>query len=105
VSTWKKTTKTEHKNDGKIIVQLMTSGRISRHLNMFKGSEITAPSTIKAGGQMWTNSKKLQDFIVTKEMILQDTIHAKTEFVCAAENEFYSGFDDVELHKADGYLV
>jgi hypothetical protein len=41
-------------NDGKIIVQLIESGRISRPLNMSKGSEILAHSAIKADGQMWT---------------------------------------------------
>jgi N-ethylmaleimide reductase len=105
VSTGNKTIKTEHKNDGKIIVQLIQSGRIIRPLNMSKGSEILAHSAIKADGQMWTNSKKLQDLVVPKEMTLLNIIHAKTEFVCAAENEFYASFDDVELHATNGYLL
>jgi N-ethylmaleimide reductase len=105
VSCWKKITKTVHQNGGKIIVQLMHSGRISHPLNMPAGSEILAPSAIKAAGQMWTDSKELQDFVVPKEMSLQDIIHAKTEFVCAAENALFAGFDGVELHAANGYLL
>jgi N-ethylmaleimide reductase len=49
--------------------------------------------------------QKLQDFIVPKEMILQDTIHAKTEFVCAAEMNFIPGFDDVTRIRQTDILV
>jgi N-ethylmaleimide reductase len=105
VSAWKKVTKTVHQNGGKIIVQLMHSGRISHPLNMPEGSEILAPSPIKADGQMWTDFKELQDFVVPKEMNLQDIMHAKTEFISAAENALFAGFDGVELHAANGYLL
>lgn len=105
VSAWKKVTKTVHQNGGKIIVQLMHSGRISHPLNMPEGSEILAPSPIKADGQMWTDFKELQDFAVPKEMNLQDIMHAKTEFISAAENALFAGFDGVELHAANGYLL
>jgi N-ethylmaleimide reductase len=105
VSAWKKVTKTVHQNGGKIIVQLMHSGRISHPLNMPEGSEILAPSPIKANGQMWTDFKELQDFVVPKEMNLQDIMHAKTEFIAAAENALFAGFDGVELHAANGYLL
>jgi N-ethylmaleimide reductase len=105
VSGWKKITKTVHQNGGKIIIQLMHSGRISHPLNMPVGSEILAPSAIKAAGQMWTDSKELQDFVIPKEMNLQDIIHARTEFVCAAENALFAGFYGLELHAANGYLL
>jgi N-ethylmaleimide reductase len=105
VSAWKKVTKTVHQNGGKIIVQLMHSGRISHPLNMPEGSKILAPSPIKADGQMWTDFKELQDFVVPKEMNLQDIMHAKTEFISAAENALFAGFDGVELHAANGYLL
>ena len=105
VTGWKEITKAVHKNGGKIVVQLMHSGRISHPLNMPEGSEIFAPSAVKADGQMWTDLKELQDFVVPKEMSLQDIMHAKTEYVCAAENALFAGFDGVELHGANGYLL
>lgn len=105
VSGWKEITKAVHKNGGKIVVQLMHSGRISHPLNMPEESEIFAPSAVKADGQMWTDLKELQDFVVPKEMNLQDIMHAKTEYVCAAENALFAGFDGVELHGANGYLL
>lgn len=105
VSGWKNITKAVHKNGGKIVVQLMHSGRISHPLNMPLESEVLAPSAVKAAGQMWTDLKELQDFVVPKEMSLQDIIHAKTEFVSAAQNALFAGFDGVELHGANGYLL
>jgi N-ethylmaleimide reductase len=102
---WKKTTEAVHQNGGKIIVQLMHSGRISHPLNMPAGSKILAPSAIKASGQMWTDLKDFQDFETPKEMTLQDIIHAKTEFICAAKNALFACFDGVELHAANGYLL
>ncbi|WP_369764848.1 alkene reductase [Flavobacterium sp. WC2429] len=105
VEAWKKITETVHKNNGKIIVQLMHSGRISHPLNMPVGSKILAPSAVKASGQMWTDLKYFQDFETPTEMTLQDIIHAKTEFICAAENALFAHFDGVELHGANGYLL
>lgn len=105
VEGWKTTTKAVHKNGGKIIVQLMHSGRISHHLNMHKDAQILAPSAVKAAGQMWTDLKGLQDFDVPKEMTPQEILHARTEYVAAAENALFAGFDGVELHSANGYLL
>lgn len=105
VEGWKKTTKAVHENGGKIIIQLMHSGRISHPLNMPVESQIFAPSQVKAAGQMWTDLKGLLDFPVPKEMTEQDILHAKTEYVAAAENGLFAGFDGVELHGANGYLL
>jgi N-ethylmaleimide reductase len=105
VEGWKTITSVVHKNGGKIFVQLMHTGRISHPLNMPKGSQILAPSAVKATGQMWTDSKQLQDFNVPKEMTDQDLLHSKTEYVDAALNAMDAGFDGVELHSANGYLL
>ncbi|MDI5897534.1 alkene reductase [Flavobacterium yafengii] len=105
IEGWKKITNAVHEKGGKIIIQLMHSGRISHLLNMSKESEILAPSQVKAAGQMWTDSKGLQDFIVPKEMTAQDILNAKEEYVTAAKNALSAGFDGVELHGANGYLL
>ncbi|MFV8342991.1 alkene reductase [Flavobacterium sp. XS2P39] len=105
VEGWKKITNAVHKKEGKIIVQLMHSGRISHPLNMPKGAVILAPSQVKAAGQMWTDSQGLQDFVVPNEMTSQDILHARTEYISAAENALFAGFDGVELHSANGYLL
>ncbi len=102
---WKKITNAVHGNCGKIFVQLMHTGRISHPLNMPQDAVILAPSAIKAAGQMWTDAKQLQDFVVPKAMTAEDIIQTKNEFVAAAENAIAAKFDGVELHGANGYLL
>jgi N-ethylmaleimide reductase len=72
---------------------------------MPEGAQILAPSAVKAAGQMWTDAKQLQDFPVPKEMTMADLQDTKTEFVTAAKNALEAGFDGVELHGANGYLL
>lgn len=105
IEGWKMITSAVHQGGGKIFVQLMHTGRISHQLNMPEGAQILAPSAVKAAGQMWTDAKQLQDFPVPKEMTIDDILHAKTEFVDAALNALDAGFDGVELHAANGYLL
>jgi len=102
---WKKITSAVHKNGGKIIVQLMHTGRISHMLNMPKGAEIEAPSAIKAAGQMWTDGKGLQDYPTPKAMTADDIVSTQAEYVKAAKNAVEAGFNGVELHGANGYLL
>lgn len=105
VEGWKKITSAVHQGGGKIFVQLMHTGRISHPLNMPEGAQILAPSAVKPAGQMWTDSKMLQDFPVPKMMTTEDLLHTKAEFVTAAKNAMDAGFDGVELHAANGYLL
>jgi N-ethylmaleimide reductase len=105
IDGWKKVTNAVHSKGGKIFVQLMHTGRISHSLNMVEGSQILAPSAIKAAGQMWTDGKQLQDFPVPKEMTADDLVSTKKEFVTAAKNAKLADFDGVELHGANGYLL
>jgi len=105
VDAWRKITSSVHKDGGKIVIQLMHTGRISHPFNMTEGAQILAPSPIKAAGQMWTDAKQLQDFAVPHEMSSEDILHSKTEFVDAALNAMDAGFDGVELHSANGYLL
>lgn len=102
---WDKITSAVHKGGGKIFVQLMHTGRISHQFNMPEGAQILAPSAVKAAGQMWTDSQQMQDFPVPKEMTNDDLLHIKSEFVDAALNAVDAGFDGVELHAANGYLL
>ena len=102
---WKEVTTAVHKGNGKIFLQLMHTGRISHILNMPDGAQIIAPSAVKAPGQMWTDSKQLQDFPVPKEMSVEDIKNTKAEYVTAARNAMSAGFDGVELHGANGYLL
>lgn len=105
VEGWKKVTSAAHKEGAKIVVQLMHTGRISHPLNMPEGSRVLAPSAVKPAGQMWTDSAMMQDFPEPTAMNDDDLLHTKSEFVDAALNAMDAGFDGVELHAANGYLL
>lgn len=105
VEGWKKVTAAVHHNGGKIFVQLMHTGRISHPLNLPEGTRVLAPSAVKPAGQMWTDAQQMQDFPVPTAMTAEDMEQAKTEFVNASKNAIEAGFDGVELHGANGYLL
>ncbi len=105
VEGWKKVTNTVHLNGSKIFVQLMHTGRISHPANMVEGAEVLAPSAVKPAGQMWTDSLMMQDFPTPKAMSAEEIVSTKAEFVAAARNAILAGFDGVELHSANGYLL
>jgi N-ethylmaleimide reductase len=105
VEGWKKVTEAAHKGGAKIVIQLMHTGRISHPLNMPEGSRVLAPSAVKPAGQMWTDSAMMQDFPEPTAMTEDDLLHTKSEFVDAALNAMDAGFDGVELHAANGYLL
>ena len=105
VEGWKKVTSAVHKKDGKIFLQLMHTGRIAHTLNLPEGAQIVAPSAVKAKGQMWTDSKQLQDFPIPKAMDDEDLLLTLTEYAASAGHAIDAGFDGVELHGANGYLL
>jgi N-ethylmaleimide reductase len=105
VEGWKKVTVEAHKGGAKIFIQLMNTGRIGHQLNLPAGAKVLAPSAVKAAGQMWTDQQQMQDFPVPAEMTASDIAEAKKEFVAAALNAIEAGFDGVELHGANGYLL
>jgi N-ethylmaleimide reductase len=90
---------------GKIFVQLMNTGRISHPDNLPPGAQAMAPSSIRPKGQIWTDTEGMQDYPIPREMTLTDINIAGDEFVRAAKNAVEAGFDGVELHGANGYLL
>ena len=105
VEGWKKTTNAVHASGGKIFAQLMHTGRASHPANMEDGTEIVAPSAIGLSGEMWTDSDGMQAYPAPKEMTLTDIKQAVEAYQKAAINAINAGFDGVEIHGANGYLV
>ena len=105
VEGWKKTTNAVHAKGGKIFVQLMHCGRIFHSLNLPDGAIAMAPSAIIASGQMWTDQEGMKDFEVPKEMSAEEIQNAIIEFEQSSILAMNAGFDGVELHAANGYLL
>ena len=102
---WKKITQAVHEKGGRIFVQFMHTGRISHSLNLPVGAIVLAPSAVKAAGQMWTDQEQMQDLPVPKAMSADEIRESVGEFENAAELSLKAGFDGVELHAANGYLL
>jgi len=105
VAGWKKVTDAVHAKGGKIVVQLMHTGRISHPDNLPAGARVLAPSAVKPAGQMWTDTQQMQDFPVPEVLTAEEVQSTKAEFVTAAKNAIEAGFDGIELHGANGYLL
>lgn len=102
---WRKITDAVHKNEGKIFVQLMHTGRVSHPLNLPTNARIISSSAEVLDGEIWTDQKQLQPFPVPEEMTLDDIKTTIEEFVKAATLAIEAGFDGIELHAANGYLI
>ncbi|MBA4054983.1 MAG: alkene reductase [Marivirga sp.] len=102
---WKGVTKSVHDKGGKIFVQLMHTGRVGNTYNLPEGSRVLAPSAVRVPGQIWTDAFGMQDYSEPLAMSAVDIKVAKAEFVNAARNAVKAGFDGVELHAANGYLL
>jgi len=102
VAGWKKVTQAVHESGGQIFIQLMHSGRISH--TKITGLDPISPSAVKPAGELFTGTG-MDPFETPKAMSLQDISNTKTEFVTAAKNAIAAGFDGVELHGANGYLL
>ncbi|MCG6191919.1 alkene reductase [Leptospira sp. FAT2] len=105
VEGWKLTTKAVHAKGGKIFVQLMHTGRVGSTANLPSGAELVAPSAVQLSGENWTDAQGMQPYALPREMNSQDIRKTIEEFVQAAKNAIEAGFDGVELHGANGYLI
>lgn len=104
IEGWKKTTSAVHQQDSKIFLQLMHTGRIGHPDNLPEGALIRGASTIKAAGQIFTDTKGLQDHGQPVALTTEEIKNIIEDFATAAKNALLAGFDGVEIHAANGYL-
>jgi len=105
VEGWKAITDTVHAKGAKIFVQLMHCGRIAHQLNLPAGAIILAPSAVAASGEMYTDAGGMKPHPVPEAMLEEDIKTTIAEYVQAAKNAVTAGFDGIELHSANGYLL
>jgi N-ethylmaleimide reductase len=106
VREWKKVTQAVHDAGGKIVVQLMHTGRVTHPANLPAGGRVVAPSAIKLETtKMWVDDQGLLDIPVPSAMTHEDIEDTINEHVQSALNAIEAGFDGVEIHSANGYLL
>ncbi len=106
IDSWKPITAAVHARGGNIFAQFMHTGRVSHPINMIEGGQVVAPSAVAlTGSQMHTDAKGPQDYPVPTALDAAGLASTKAEFVTAAKNAIAAGFDGIELHAANGYLL
>ena len=105
VQGWRRVTDGVHQAGGRIFVQLMHTGRVGHPANLPAGASVLAPSAVAAPGEMWTDAGGLQPHPVPREMSEADIAQSIAEYAAAAKLAMQAGFDGVELHAANGYLI
>ncbi len=105
VRGWKLVTDAVHAKGGKIFVQLMHTGRVTHVANLPAGAEVVGPMAEVCPGEMYTDAQGMQPHSLARAMTDRDIAHAAGEYAKSATLAIEAGFDGVELHAANGYLI
>ncbi|RJP94444.1 MAG: alkene reductase [Desulfobacteraceae bacterium] len=105
IEGWKQITDAVHTKGAKMFIQFMHCGRIAHPLNLPAGARMLAPSAVAAAGEMYTDAEGMKPHPVPQAMTDADIRTAIEEFAIAAKNAMTAGFDGIELHSANGYLL
>jgi N-ethylmaleimide reductase len=104
VTAWRAVTDAVHSRGGRIFAQLMHVGRLSDPDLLPAGLSPVGPSAIAAQGSIYTHQGP-KPFPMPKELDEAGIAHTIDDFAHAAANAVAAGFDGVELHGANGYLI
>jgi N-ethylmaleimide reductase len=104
-AAWRRVTDAVHARGGRIFLQLMHAGRISHPSLQPDGGLPVAPSVVRPAGQVFT-TEGLQDFVEPRTLETEEVGQVVREFAAAARLAVEEGgFDGVEVHGANGYLL
>lgn len=104
ITGWQKVTDAVHEKGGKIIIQLWHVGRIS-HPSLQKNGELpVAPSALRPQGQAFTETG-MQDFVTPRALETDEIPGIIAQYEKASVNAKKAGFDGIEIHAANGYLL
>ena len=104
VAGWRVVTDAVHESGGRIFAQLTHTGRIG-HPSLYPNGELPlAPSAVASGEQLFSPDGML-DHPVPRAMTIDDISATVDDFATRGRNAIDAGFDGVELHGANGYLL
>jgi len=104
VAGWKKVTDRVHERGGRIFIQIWHVGRISHVALQANGGAPVAPSAIRAKGKTFVNGQ-FADVSEPRALDLSEIPGIIDDFKRGAANALAAGFDGVEIHGANGYLL
>ncbi|WP_455207388.1 alkene reductase [Kaarinaea lacus] len=104
VKAWKKVTDAVHEKGGHIFLQLWHVGRISHPSLQVDGALPVAPSAIKPAGECATY-EGMKPFETPRALELDEIPAVVEQFKSGAQYAKKAGFDGVEIHAANGYLI
>lgn len=104
VEGWKLVTKAVHDRGGHIFLQLWHVGRISHPSLQPDGALPVAPSAIAPAGEASTYEGS-KPFVTPRALETEEIPHIVEQYRQAAKNAMEAGFDGVEIHGANGYLI
>jgi N-ethylmaleimide reductase len=99
---WRKVTDAVHQLGSRIFLQLWYVGRVS-HPDLLGGSQPIAPSSLPINGEIHTPFGKKR--VGARAVELEEISRIIDQFRKGAENAKAAGFDGVEIHGANGYLL
>ena len=105
IAGWTRVTEAVHAQGAKIFMQLMHCGRVAHPLNLPAGARVLAPSAVAAAGEMYTDAEGMKPHPIPQAMTASELLATVEEYAQAAKNAVAAGFDGVELHAANGYLL
>ena len=104
VQGWRRITDAVHAKGGRIFLQLWHVGRISHPSLQPGGALPVGPSAIGAPGQLFTGNG-MKPFVTPRALETDEIAEVVAQFGDAARRAYVAGFDGVELHGANGYLI
>lgn len=104
VAAWRKVTDEVHARGGRIVVQLWHVGRVSHTSLLPEGEKPVAPSAIRADAKTFT-AEGFSDVSEPRALAIDEIPGIVADFRNAAKRAMDAGFDGVEVHGANGYLI
>lgn len=105
IAGWRKVTDALHAAGGHIFAQFMHTGRASHEANLPAGAQVLAPSAVALAESIYVDGQGPLPATTPHAMTEAQIESTIEEYAQAAENAIAAGFDGVELHGANGYLM